>query len=135
MVVTKNTEGIDVHYVGKIDSSILESEFGTLQTDDVVLTDERKRHIKDRHIEDYDLFESYSKDIIENPDVILKDGKNENTVFMIKHIEQTNMNIIIKLAVLEDNKPLKNSIMTAYRIRDKNVKKLEKNNKILYKRE
>ena len=52
---------------------------------------------------------------------------------MIKHVDETNMNIVLKLAVFEDEKHPKNSIMTAYRIRDKNVKKLEKNNKTLYK--
>ena len=52
---------------------------------------------------------------------------------VIKHIEETNMNIIIKLAVTIDEKHTKNSVMTAYRVRDKNVKKLEKNNKVLYK--
>lgn len=124
-----------MQYVGKINKDIFEKEFGKIESTNVVLTDERKQHIKDRHIDDYILFEKYNKEILENPDIVLKDNKNENTAFMIKHIEQTNMNIVIKLAVSEDEKHPENSIMTAYRIRDKNVNKLEKNNKMLYKRE
>ena len=124
-----------MHYIGKIDKNIFEKEFGKIQTEDVVLTDERRQHIKERHIADYELFEEYHKDILENPDIVLKDLKNENTVFMIKHIEGTNMNVVIKLSVYEDEKHPKNSIMTAYRMRDKNVEKLERNNKMLYKRE
>lgn len=124
-----------MQYIGKIDKKIFEKEFGEIQSDCVILTGERKQHIKDNHIADYALFDKYKKEIIENPDIILKDNKNENTAFMIKHVEETNMNIIIKLAVFEDKKHPENSIMTAYRIRDKNVKKLEKNNKTLYKRE
>lgn len=54
---------------------------------------------------------------------------------MIKHIDDTNLNIIVKLAVIGDKKHPKNSIMSSYRIRDKNVKKLEKRNKVLYKSE
>ena len=54
---------------------------------------------------------------------------------MIKHINNTNMNIVLKLAIFDDERHPKNSIMTAYKIRDKNVKKLENKNKILYKRE
>lgn len=37
------------------------------------------------------------------------------------------MNVVVKLAVKNDEKHPMNSIMTADRIRDKNVKKLEKN--------
>lgn len=124
-----------MYYIGKIDKNIFEKEFGKIQTEDVVLTDERMQHIKERHIDDYAIFEEYHKDILENPDIVLKDSKNDNTVFMIKHIEGTNMNVVIKLSVYEDEKHPKNSIMTAYRMRDKNVKKLERNNKMLYKRE
>ena len=122
-----------MQYIGKINIDIFEEEFGKLQTSDVILTDERRKHIKERHQNDYELFEKYSKTILEMPDIILKDTKNENTVFIIKHIAETNMNIIVKLAVSDDIKHPKNSIMTAYRIREKNLKKLEKNNKTLYK--
>lgn len=124
-----------MRYIGNIDKDIFEKEFGTLITDEVVLTEERIQHIKDGHSEDYDLFEKYNKKILESPDIVLKDLKNHNTVFMIKHIDETNMNVVLKLAVFKDEKHPKNSIMTAYRIRDKNVKKLEKKYKTIYKRE
>ena len=124
-----------MYYIGKIDKNIFEKEFGKIQTEDVVLTDERKQHIRERHSNDYDLFQEHHKEILESPDIVLKDLKNDNTVFMIKHIEGTNMNVVIKLSIYEDEKHPKNSIMTAYRMRDKNVKKLERNNKMLYKRE
>ena len=124
-----------MYYIGKIDKNIFEKEFGKIQSEDVVLTDERRQHIKERHTNDYDLFQEHHKEILESPDIVLKDLKNDNTVFMIKHIEGTNMNVVIKLSIYEDEKHPKNSIMTAYRMRDKNVKKLERNNKMLYKRE
>lgn len=62
--------------------------------------------------------------IIETPDYILKDYKNENTAMVIKSIEDTNINVIIKLAIGEDEIHSKNSIMTMYRVRNKNLRKL-----------
>lgn len=125
----------DVHYIGKIDKRLLEQEFGELKTAEVVLTDERRLHIKERHANDFDMFEQNCKEIIAHPQIVLKDEKNPDTVFMINHIAETNLNVVVKLAVVDDERHPKNSIMTSYRIRDKNLKKLEKKNKILYKLE
>ena len=123
-----------MRYIGKIDLSIIENSFGKLPTNEVVLTDERMQHIKEKHADDFLLLEEYGRDILENPDIILNDEKRENTIFVIKHIIETNMNIIVKLAIPEDDKHPKNSVMTAYRLRDSNLKKLEKKHKILYKK-
>ncbi len=54
---------------------------------------------------------------------------------MIRHIENTNINIVVKIATIDDEKHPQNSIMTAYRIRNRNVRKMEKKNKVLYKYE
>ena len=135
MYTSKKIEVADVRYIGKIDRKILNSEFGNLKTDEVVLTDERKLHIQERHPNDFALFDKNCRSILTSPDLVLKDVKHENTAFIIKHVEQTNINVILKLSVLDDKKHPKNSIMSAYRIRDKNVKKLEKTHKTLYKKE
>ena len=50
-------------------------------------------------------------------------------------MEDTNVNVVVKIATQEDQQHPKNSVMTSYRIRDKNLKKLEKKNKVLYKSE
>ena len=54
-IINKNniTEVQGVHYVGKINRNLLEGEFGKLATDEVVLTNERERHIKQRHEDDF----------------------------------------------------------------------------------
>lgn len=125
----------NVQHIGEINISVLEGEFGAIPTKSVVLTKEREKHIKEGHPDDYILFEKHSKRILEAPNCILKDSKNANTVFVIKHVEETNMNIVVKLAVVGDDAHPQNSIMTAYRIRDKNVEKLKKKHKTLYKSE
>ena len=48
----KSDTGIqNVRYIGNVDNKIFESEFGMLKTSEVVLTDERKEHIKIQHPE------------------------------------------------------------------------------------
>ena len=68
-------------------------------------------------------------------DEIIVDPKHEGTVFIIKHLEGTNLNVIIRLALSSDKHGLKNSVMTFFRIRDKNLKKLRKRGKVLYNSE
>lgn len=126
---------LEYDVIGNINPQLLETEFGKLQTSETIITNERKNHILLLHNEDYSLFEKYAKEIIENPEIIIKDEKNIGTVFMVKHLPSTNLNIVLRLALNSDNSGLKNSVMTAYRIRNKNLKKMEKKNKILYKKE
>lgn len=129
------TGGQDVRYIGNITRTVFEPEFGALKTTEVVLTDERKHHIMEHHPNDFELFDQNCEEIIKNPHLVLKDEKNTNTAFMIRHIEDTNVNVVVKIATQEDQQHPKNSVMTSYRIRDKNLKKLEKKNKVLYKSE
>lgn len=55
---------------------------------------------------------------------------------MVKRLPDTNLNVVVKISVDVEHPEYKNSIITFYRIRDKNLKKLEnkKGNKILYKK-
>lgn len=104
-------------------------------TDEVILTAERYNHILERHKQDFELYFNEFETIISNPDYILKDNKNEDTAMVIKHIEDTNLNIVLKLAIGNDKIHTKNSIMTFYRVRDSNLRKLQEKNKIVYKKE
>lgn len=121
--------------LGKLNARLLEAEFGKLKTDEIVITNERIHHIRVRHPNDFSFFEQYGTETVENPDMIIKDCKNAGTVFMIKRLRNTNLNTVVRLALNADEEKLKNSVMTFYRIRDKNLIKLEKNNKPLYKKE
>jgi len=73
--------------------------------------------------------------VILNPREILEDHKNINTLLFIDKIEENNLNVIIKLSTVNNEKHPKNSVMTAWIIRDSNLKKLRKKNKIIYNRE
>lgn len=121
--------------IGKIDKNKFKHISENIITEDVILTAERYEHILENHREDFELYFSNVMEIINEPDYILKDSKNIDTAMVIKHIENTNINIIIRLAIENDRIHCKNSIMTFYRIRDKNLKKLMQKNKSVYKKE
>lgn len=125
----------EIKQLGKINKIFLEQEFGQLQTDDVIVTNERLQHIKNKHPEDYNLFEQYGFACVSEPDFIIKDEKNIGTVFLIKKMPETNLNIIIRLALNTDKTGIKNSVMTFYRLRNRNLNKLIAKNKLLYKKE
>lgn len=125
----------EIRSLGKIDIKILEAEYGKIQTDEIVVTNERLTHIKERHPQDYLLFEKYGIESVVFPDLVIKDVKHEGTVFMIKQLPETNLNVVVRVVLKTNNSKLKNSVMTFYRIRDKNLKKLIEKNGVIYKKE
>ena len=123
-----------MYYIGKIDLNKIGKYKNKVATDEVVLTDERKRHILNNHINDYEKIIKNISRVILNPREILEDHKNNNTLLFIDKLEKNNLNVIIKLSTINNDKHPKNSVMTAWTIRDSNLKKLRKKNKIIYKR-
>lgn len=121
--------------IGKIKIELFSNISEDIITDEVILTNERYVHILEGHKEDFELYFNMIPGIIQEPDYILKDFKNENTAMVIKHIDNTNLNVIVRLAVTNDEIHSKNSIMTFYRVRDKNLRKLQQKNKTIYKKE
>lgn len=130
----RSKEGDKIRVIAKVDVKPLVDAFGEIQTDEVVITDERIEHIIERHREDYELFWKNVSSIVTKPDIILKDCKNQGTVFMVKRLYDTNINVVVRVALSMDKKGLKNSIMTFYRLRDKNLQKMLIKNEVLYKR-
>ena len=132
----------NIRSLGKIKKEVIEKEFGKIQTDEIIVTNEREDNIKMRHPEDYELFQRFGEETVNDPDFIIRDGKNQGTVFMIKKLQGTNLNVVVRIALEIDEKGLKNSVMTFYRIRERNLRKMiEKNsslmgkNSVLYKKE
>lgn len=115
--------------LGKIDTQLLEKEFGKLKTNTVIVTHERLVHIKQQHPQDIDYFYDYALPTVQDPDIIIKDLKNPETVFMVKVLENTNLNVIVKLVLEGNDENIQNSVMTFYRIRTSNLKKIGKKSK------
>ena len=75
----------EIQSLGNIDIQVLTKEFVKIQTDEIIVTNERISHIKERHPEDYNLFEKYGRESVISPDLIIKDLKHCGTVFMVKN--------------------------------------------------
>ena len=70
-----------------------------------------------------------------SPDLIIRDSKHIGTVFAVKKLPDTNLNVVVRLVLETDEEGFKNSVMTFYRLRERNLKKLLEKNQLLYTRE
>lgn len=101
----------------------------------VILTDERILHILEGHQADYEQYGVYIADVIAAPDVILEDCKHADTAMFIRHIAETNVNVIVKIAYANCNSDLESSVITMYRLNEKKKEKMIRRNVVVYKRE
>lgn len=123
----------DVKYITKIKGiGPIEKEFGKLRNDDIILTDERKEHIRERRKEDFDFVMNNIEQTIDKYDYLLKDG--DKKVMFIKMIEDdghyNNLAVVLSL----EKEEIANSIITGMKINDKNLKRFLKSRKIIDKK-
>lgn len=119
-----------------LNQEYVELEFGRLNTTKVVLTSERDEHIRMHHPQDYALFERYGVEVIEHPEIVLRDRKNSNTILMVRRLAEIHMNVVVRLSIHgQDPKENMNSVLTFFRLRQSNLKKQIAKNKVIYIRE
>ncbi len=137
-IITANNKlvGNDVHYVCRINKDIYNCVTNDIVTDEVIITEERIRHIKDRHPNDYEKYCEYMAEIVRKPQYIIEANK-ANTALLLKSFEDGNIpfKTVLRLVTSSDNPEFKNSIITFMKINDKEWNRLIKNKKILYKSE
>lgn len=126
-----------VYTVGKIDLEKFIGIVDNIRTNEVIITDERIRHIRERRGNEF--YEKYShifQEILSDPDYIFKDLK-ENTVLVCKSVieDEKYINIVLKIAVETDDPIYKNSIITAIGENWKRFSQRLRNNIPLYKKE
>ena len=132
-----------MQYIGKINTDLYKKISEKILTNVVVLTDNQREHIEQRHPEILEKYEKYFTEIIEKPDYILKDNSRENTALLLKTIKITNrseevvgtVNLVLRLAVEGDNINNKNSIITCIPIGETRLQSYKNNGKIVYKNE
>lgn len=136
MEVAKEEKRVAVYTVGRINRNIYKCITEDIVTDEVIITDERIQHIKDRHPNDYERFWGYLKEIVENPQYIVE-TKKPNTALILKEFidGEEQFKTVLRLHTSCDNPDYKNSIITFMKIDDKEWKRLLKNKAILYKAE
>lgn len=124
-----------MQYIGKLDMAKLGKYADKIVTDDVVLTDERKQHINENHIMDYNKIIGNISRVVLNPREIIEDLKNKDTLFFIGELDFNNLNVVVRLNTTNNIEHPLNSVMTAWIIRNSNLKKLRKKNRTIYKSE
>ena len=125
-----------MRFIGKIDIKIYSCITKDIVTDEVIITDERVDHIKERHPNDYERYYSYLESIVVAPDYIIE-SKKQNTALILKEIvesDERRFKTVLRLTTSVDNPNFKNSIITFMKIDDKEWKRLVKNKHILYTR-
>ena len=124
-----------MHEVGRIDIEKYKCVTPEIVTDEVVITDERIAHIRERHPDDYERFVSYIPQIIDDPDYIV-DANKANTAVLLKEIEENGekFKLILRLKMQNDPAEYKNSVISFWHIGNTTWKKTIKNKKILYKK-
>jgi len=124
--------------VGKLNSKILSKININLITDEVVFTYERIGHVEEKRVQLYNEVINMLPNIIYNPDYIYKDWNNrENTLVFISSLnDEEKIDIVIKIAIENDDKHTKNSIITMIKIGEKTFRKIHKNKakNLLYKK-
>lgn len=125
-----------MYYVGKINRKIYNCITTDIVTDDVIITDNQIKHIKDRHPNDFERFSSYFSEIVEEPDYIVETDK-PYTALVLKEISIKGevFKTVVRLVTSQDNPNYKNSIITFMKIDKKEWDRLLRNKKILYKKE
>jgi hypothetical protein len=126
----------DVHSIGEIDIEIYKCVTEDIQTNEVIITDERIQHIKDRHPNDYETFFSYMSEVVAEPEYIIEANK-PNTALILKSFTngKEQFKTVLRLVTSVDDKAFKNSIITFMKINEKEWNRLIKNKKVLYKSE
>lgn len=124
-----------MQYIGKLDIKKLGKYREKIITNEVILTEERRLHIYENHTNDYERIINNIKDTVLKPKEVIEDLKNKDTLFFVGDLGKNNLNVIIKLNTVNSKAHPQISIMTAWVIRDSNLKKLREKNKILYKKE
>lgn len=124
-----------MQFIGKLDKEKFIEITTDITTEDVILTNNQIQHIIERHPYDYENYYCYMREIIENPDYIMKD-KHPNTAILIKRFNKNNINfqIILRLHTSIDKKGYKNSIITFWKIGINKCKQYIRNKEIIYRR-
>lgn len=121
---------------GRIDIEKYKVVWPDIRTSEVIITEERIRHIQERHPCDFERYAAYLKEIVESPDYILEANK-PYTAFILKEISnaEERFQLVLRLAVAGEPGDYKNSVITFLKIDKKRYHRYLRTKKILYKSE
>ena len=133
--VIVDEKNVVVHSLGKLDWNIYDCISNKHVTDEVIITEEQMRHIRERHPEAYIDTVQYVREILDDPDYIFRD-RRPNTGLVVKKIpnDEENSLLVLKIITPVDNKDYKNSVITSWKINDKRLNNYLRNKDTIYKK-
>jgi len=124
--------------IGKLDKILFDKIGQILITDEVIFTYERRIHVETKRIKLFEEVKDVLADVVYAPDYIYTDWNNrDDTLILIKSLGETvKLNVVLKIALANDEKHTKNSIITMIKIGQKSFNKIQKNKRenLLYER-
>mgnify|MGYP001111806610 CR=1 FL=1 len=117
--------------IGKLNTELFKKINQTLITEEVIFTYERINHVETNRVRLFEEVRDILPDVLYNPDYIYKDWNNrDNTLVLIKSLDKKlNLNVILKIAIKNDKKHTKNSIITMMKVGKKTFNKIKRNKK------
>lgn len=117
--------------IGKLNFKLFKKIGIPLITDDVIFTYERFNHVESKRIQLFHEVKNMLPDVLYSPDYIYMDWNNrKDTIVLIKALNNnSNLNVVLKIAILNDEKHTKNSIITMIKIGNKTLRKIMRNKK------
>ena len=125
-----------MYTVGRIDVEKYRAVSPDIRTDEVIITEERIRHIQERHPDDFERFCAYIPDMLQDPDYIIAANK-AHTAVILKEIAENGekFKLILRLKTPDMPDAYRNSVISFWHIGETTWNKALKNKKILYKKE
>ena len=125
-----------MYSVGKINREIYKCITKDMATDEVIITDERIIHIKERHPNDCERYCDYLQEIVEHPQYIVETRKPYTALILNEFAGgKERFKTVLRLTTSHDNPDFKNSIITFMKINEREWKRLLANKKILHREE
>lgn len=122
--------------VGYIDVEKYRMISPDIRTREVIITEERIRHIQERHPDDFERFCSYIPEMLRDPDYIIAASKAHTAVILKEFVENgEKFKLILRLKTPDMPEDYRNSVISFWYIGDTTWNKTLKNKKILYKKE
>lgn len=121
--------------VGDLDPDIF--AVNDLQTREVILMEERKEHIKERHPEAYEDIMANLNTIITRPDLVLEDTKKPGTRWAILKLPNANIRVVVRLSTVANAAGYKNSVITGQYLTEERLEKYLKGKRyiMVYKKQ
>ena len=106
-----------------------------IRTEEVIITENRIKHIRTRHPNDYELICNFFASALMDPEYIFSDSR-PNTALVLSRVAMKNIGIkiVLRLQAVTDPGNYKNSIITAQKISEKRYQQYLRNGVVLYRR-